>query len=436
MRSVTINPSRMCQPIGAMHATLGIHAAVPLIHGSQGCSAYPMRMFNRHFREPAQIAVTALGEGASVFGGRDNLIASIKNVIARRNPELIGVITTCLSETIGDDVEGIVRETIDEIEEVEEKDVIPIVTIHTPSYVGSHITGYDNALKAFVTHLSKEVDESDEKLNIIPGMINPGDIREIKGMLDLLGVSYTILSDISDTFDAPIILPKPSFPNGGTSVAEIEKCAGACGVISLCEHAGGSAAKFLKGKYGMRSDAICPIGVSKTDRFIEAISDITEKEIPYELEKERGKLIDAMVDVHQLTYGKKAAIFADPDIALGIAEFASELGMEVVVLASSTSSNAFMDAAKEISDGEILNGNDLYDLHRAVKEKDADILFGHTMCKKSIPTGEDNIAFVRCGFPVYDRIGYYRYGIMGYHGGIYLSDLIANAILDRYGQYG
>jgi nitrogenase molybdenum-iron protein beta chain len=265
-------------------------------------------------------------------------------------------------------------------------------------------------------------------LNIIPGIINPGDLREIKEIFDLLGVSYTILSDISDTLDAPIILPKPPFPDGGTSVDGIRQCTSAFGVISLCEHAGGSAALFLKKKYGMRSDAICPIGVSNTDRFIEIITDMTDKEIPYELEKERGRLIDVMVDVHQLTYGKKAAIFADPDIALGIAEFTSELGMGVVVLASSTSSKKFAQKAKEISDGEILNGNDLYDLHLAVKERDVDILFGHTMCKKTI--GEDDIAFVRCGFPVYDRVGYHRYGIMGYRGGIYLTDLIANAILE------
>ncbi|HJH26819.1 MAG TPA: nitrogenase, partial [Methanophagales archaeon] len=51
MRSVTINPAKMCQPIGAMYALFGVHAAVPLVHGSQGCTAYPMRMFNRHFGE-------------------------------------------------------------------------------------------------------------------------------------------------------------------------------------------------------------------------------------------------------------------------------------------------------------------------------------------------------------------------------------------------
>ncbi len=420
MRSVTINPARMCQPIGAMYALFGVHAAVSLVHGSQGCAAYPMRMFNRHFRELVQVAVSSLGEDASVFGGKKNLTTAIKNVIARRHPELIGVITTCLSETIGDDIDGIIREG---------KYECKVVPIHTPSYVGSHVTGYDNALCSLVSHLSEEPDAVDERINIVPGMVNPGDVMEIKQMLDSMNVSYTILNDISETLNAPLMLPKPPFPEGGTSVDEIEDCANACGVISLCEHAGGSAAVFLKGKYGMAADTICPIGVENTDRFLDAVCDMTGGGIPNSLEKERGRLIDAMVDVHMKTYGKRAAIFADPDIALALAEFVTELGMDVVIISSSTASRKFLQKAKSVTDGgEILNGRDLYELHRAVKDREVDILFGNTKCK---PIAKDEgVAFVRCGFPVYDRVGYHRYGIMGYHGGVYLTDMIMNAILE------
>jgi nitrogenase molybdenum-iron protein beta chain len=180
-------------------------------------------------------------------------MASIKNVIARRHPELIGVITTCLSETIGDDIDGIIREG-----NFEDSKVVPI---HTPSYVGSHVTGYDNALKALVTSLSVELDSDNvnDRLDIVPGMVNPGDVLEIKQMLDSMNVSHTILSDISETLNAPLMLPKPPFPRGGTPVGAIEDCANARGVISLCEHAGGSAAVFLKGKYGMAADTICHI---------------------------------------------------------------------------------------------------------------------------------------------------------------------------------
>ncbi|NOR77780.1 MAG: nitrogenase [Methanophagales archaeon] len=427
MRSVTINPAKMCQPIGAMYALFGVHAAVPLVHGSQGCTAYPMRMFNRHFGELVQVAVSSLGEDASVFGGKKNLVVSIENIIARRHPELIGVITTCLSETIGDDIDGIIREG-----NFEDSKVVPI---HTPSYVGSHVTGYDNALKALVTTLSVESDSDNAKgkLDIVPGMVNPGDVLEIKQMLDSMNISYTILSDISETLNAPLILPKPPFPRGGSSVAEIEDCAKARGVIALCEHAGGSAAVYLKGKYGMAADTICPIGVANTDKFLDAVCDMTGTEIPYSLEQGRGRLIDAMVDVHMKTCGKRAAIFADPDIALALAEFVTELGMEPVIVSSSTASRKFLQKAKSVTDGEILNGRDLYELQRAVKDNEVDILFGNTKCT---PIAKDeDAAFVRCGFPVYDRVGYHRYGIMGYHGGMYLTDMITNAILE-WGERG
>ena len=422
MRSVTINPAKMCQPIGGMYALFGIHAAVPLVHGSQGCAAYPMRMFNRHFQEAVQVAVSALGEEAAVFGGKKNLLESIENVIARKRPELIGVLTTCLSETIGDDVDGIITEG-----NFSESKVIPI---HTPSYVGSHVTGYDNAIKALVAHLSEETVPND-RLAIIPGMVNPGDVLEIKQMLQLMDVDYTILSDNSETLEAPLILPKPPFPEGGTVVSEIVDSANASGVISLCEHAGGSAAKFLSGSYGMKSDAICPIGVVNTDRFLDSVSDIMSAEIPASLEKDRGRLLDVMADVHQTTVGKRAAIFADPDIAIGLADFVSELGMEPVVVSSSTASRKFLKSAKEVTDQKILNGRDLYELHNAVREIGADIIFGNTKCA---PIAKDeDLAFVRCGFPVYDRVGYHRYGIMGYHGGTYLTDLITNSILEMKG---
>ena len=108
-RSVAINAPRMCQPIGAIWATLGIHGSVPLIHGSQGCSTYPRNLMSRHFREPIEVAITSLHEKATIFGGAINLKLALSNIIARQHPELITVITTCLSETTGDDIHGIIK---------------------------------------------------------------------------------------------------------------------------------------------------------------------------------------------------------------------------------------------------------------------------------------------------------------------------------------
>ena len=100
-----------------------------------------------------------------------------------------------------------------------------------------------------------------------------------------------------------------------------------------------------------------------------------------------------------------------------------------MAVSSSTASRKFLQKAKSVTDGgEILNGHDLYELQRAVKDNEADILFGNTKCA---PIAKDeDVAFVRCGFPVYDSVGYHRYGVMWYHGDVYLTDMITNAILE------
>jgi len=57
-----------------------------------------------HFREPMDIASSNFGEESVVFGGKQNLFDGLKHVIEGYHPNVIGIATTCLAETIGDDV--------------------------------------------------------------------------------------------------------------------------------------------------------------------------------------------------------------------------------------------------------------------------------------------------------------------------------------------
>ena len=107
-QALTINPAKTCQPIGAMYAALGIHGCLPHSHGSQGCCAYHRSTLTRHYKEPVMAATSSFTEGASVFGGQANLLQAINNIFTVYKPEVIAVHTTCLSETIGDDIPQIV----------------------------------------------------------------------------------------------------------------------------------------------------------------------------------------------------------------------------------------------------------------------------------------------------------------------------------------
>ncbi|ADQ07847.1 Nitrogenase [Caldicellulosiruptor hydrothermalis 108] len=435
-RHVTINPPKMCQPIGAMYATLGIDKAVPLVQGSQGCCTYVRYQFNRHFKEPVNIAVTSFHEDAAVFGGRRNLIEGIRNLIFRYAPKVIGVVTTCSSETIGDDIEAFIKEAYKKVREELGDEVaqsVFVVPIHTPSYAGTHVKGYDTATISYIKYFAKSK-EPNQKLYIIPGMINPGDIEEVKYLLNLMGIEYSVLFDISKTLNSPLMPPKPLYPEGGTPWQELEDCANGKAVLALCPHAGGSGASYLESEFGVKSIlGPFPVGVENTDKFIENVALVCGIEIPEEVKVERGLLLDAMADTCQYTMMRRAAVFGDPDIVIAVTRFLCELGMDVKVVETATPSPTFADEIKKIFDeynieGEILVDSDLYEFEYLAKEAGVEVILGNS---KAVEVAKSvKCPVVRIGFPVYDRVGYFRYGITGYKGSIWLLDLIVNTILD------
>ena len=95
------NACKLCAPLGACVAFKGVRGAVPLLHGSQGCATYIRRYLISHFREPVDIASSSFSEEAAVFGGRSLLVQGLRNVTAQYGPEMVGVASTCLAETIG-----------------------------------------------------------------------------------------------------------------------------------------------------------------------------------------------------------------------------------------------------------------------------------------------------------------------------------------------
>jgi nitrogenase molybdenum-iron protein beta chain len=442
-RTLIVNPLVTCQPLGAMFATLGVHRGLPLVHGSQGCNTFVRYGFNRHFREPAEIAVTSLHEDAAVFGGRSNLISGIKNLTKRFRPDLIGVVTTCSSEIIGDDVDGFMKvaqqEMVDEIGE-EKANQTKLVHISTPSFVEHHFRGYDNAIRALVDTLAEEPSESNEKINIIPGIVNPGDIREIKHILGLMGTEGIMLSDTSDPFDSPLrpsaTEKMPFYPKGGTTVEQIADSPNSLGTVSMCQYSS-AAANSLEKKYDVPAKiGPMPIGVQNTDEFVRSISKLAEVEVTEELLDERGLLIDSMADLSsRYLFGRKVAVYGDPDLTTGIARFVCELGMIPSVVCTGVENKEFVEDMKKVSKEsqepvDIMLGSDLRALEVKLQEEPVDLVIGHS--EGRLIMMDLDIPLVRVGFPVYDRAGYHRVPIVGYNGGVHLMDRITNTVMEKY----
>jgi len=431
-----INPAKTCQPIGAMYAALGIHNCLPHSHGSQGCCSYHRSHLTRHFREPVMASTSSFTEGASVFGGVANLKTAIKNVFEIYNPDVMAVHTTCLSETIGDDLPTIIKSA-------EVPDGKLVIHANTPSYQGSHVTGFSNMTKAMVSYLAEDTEQTKkERVNVIPGFINPGDMREIKRLVNLMGIRFIMFPDTSGVLDSPMTGQFEMYPKGGARVEDIKDTGNSKLTIALGSYASSDAAYHLERKCRVRALTLkTPIGIKATDDFLMALRSNFVTEIPYELEEERGQLVDIMTDTHHHFHGKKAAVFGDPDIVAAATEFLLCLGMKPVHVLTGTPGGAigalvgdFEREVKEMLDqsgvkARVKAGGDLFLLHQWIKNEPVDLLIGNTY-GKYIARAED-IPFVRLGFPILDRSMHPYFPVVGYKGAMRLMEMIGNALLDR-----
>ena len=106
----TRNACKLCAPLGASVVFKGIRGCLPMIHGSQGCATYIRRYMISHYKEPVDIASSNFSEESTIFGGNKNFNAGIDNIIRQYNPEVIGIASACLSETIGEDIPKLMHE--------------------------------------------------------------------------------------------------------------------------------------------------------------------------------------------------------------------------------------------------------------------------------------------------------------------------------------
>lgn len=427
--SLKINPIKTCQPVGAMYAALGVHNCMPHSHGSQGCCSFHRMFLSRHFKEPAVASTSAFTEGASVFGGGSNLRTAAKNLLDIYDPEIIAVHTTCLSETIGDDIGSI-------IESINLPEGKYMVHANTPSYVGSHITGFSSMVAGFIKYLSESTGNKTNRMCVIPGFVNPGDMREMKRLLSLMGIEFTMLPDTTGVMDSPMTGKYEIYPKGGTLISDI-KLLGDCKLtLSLGSFASEAGATMLENKLKVPYKSLMlPIGVGSTDDFIMELSKFGVKDVPYELEEERGQLVDCMIDSHPYYHGKKVALYGDPDTVLGLTKFLLEIGMIPKYVFTGTPGQAFENAAKKLFkefgvEGAVAKAaGDLFEMHQLIKNEGVDLLMGGTH-GKYIARAED-IPFVRVGFPIIDRYIHSYMPIVGYKGAMRLLELMLNALMDR-----
>jgi nitrogenase molybdenum-iron protein beta chain len=431
-KALTINPAKTCQPIGAMYAALGIHKCLPHSHGSQGCCAYHRSALTRHFTDPVMASTSSFTEGASVFGGQSNMMESISNIFTLYDPDVIAINTTCLSEVIGDDLTQIINRA------VTDNKIPPGKTVmyaSTPSFKGSHVTGYANMLTAMVQNFAKSTGKKNNYVTILPSFIEPSDMSEIKRIAEELGVQYIMYPDTSGVVNAPMDGKFHMYPKGGTPKEKISASGDSRLALALGRTGTFQAAQLLDSKCKVKTDIIdLPIGISATDAFVDTLRRQAGVTVPESINVERGQLVDVLCDKAQYLYGKKVSMMGDPDILLGLAQFCADAGMEVLHIVTGTSAGAKWERrVKEVAGPKVVvkcgPQADLFLLQQLMLNDKPDILFGNTYCKYI--ARDMDIPLIRTAFPIYDRIGHSYVPMAGYRGGMHLLIKILEAIMDR-----
>lgn len=433
--TVTRNACKLCTPLGACLAFKGVRGSVPFMHGSQGCSTYIRRYMISHFKEPIDIASSNFSENTAVFGGGGNLHTGLDNITLQYHPELIGIMTTCLSETIGDDVGALVKE----YRRARVGKTLPeIVHVSTPSYRGTHAEGFTWAVRAMVEQLH-ETGKREMHLNLFPGMLSPADLRYLKEILQDFGIAHTLLPDYSETLDGGLWQQYHPIPTGGTSLADIRATGTARGTIefgaatALAEETAGTSLTRLA---GIPNDRLpTPIGIAASDRFMETVSRITGVPIPEKHRWERNRLADAYADGHKYIFERKAIVLGEEDLAVGLAGFLAEIGIDPVVVASGGRTGNLRKAlGTVIPDLEhrsitVADDSDFMAIEELARQADADFIIGNSKAYKM--SRQLGIPLIRVGFPIHDRFGAARLLHVGYRGSQQLFDRVVNTIMER-----
>jgi len=430
--ALRINPAKTCQPIGAMYAALGIHGCMPHSHGSQGCCAYHRSQLTRHFKEPVVATTSSFTEGASVFGGMANLTQALSNIFTIYDPQVVAVHTTCLSEVIGDDIPMMIKKAT-------EDGTIPkgkcVIHANTPSFVGSHVTGFANMTTAMVRYLAEKHGHRPFQLNLIPGFVDPADIRELKRIVDAMGINAVVFPDTSGVLDLPQDGRYRMFPHGGTTIEDLKSAGDSCCTIALGHFTSYPAATELDEKCGVGCAFLeLPIGMTETDRLIHALRNYGGVDVPASIGEERGRLLDAMSDMHQYFHNKRVAVAGDPDHVIALTRFLVDLDMKPAYVITGSPGKHFEQRIEEMlkvqaPDAVVKQNSDLFALHQWIKNQPVDLIIGNTYCKYI--SRVENIPFVRFGFPVLDRMGHRYFPCVGYNGALRLMEKMTDAMLDH-----
>ncbi|MBB93977.1 MAG: nitrogenase iron-molybdenum cofactor biosynthesis protein NifN [Rhodobacteraceae bacterium] len=423
-RALSTMPLKSSAPLGAALAYLGVEKSIPLFHGSQGCTAFAMVHLVRHFKEAVPLQTTAMNEVSTILGGADQIEEAIENLRKKSAPSFIGIASTALTETRGEDVPGELREIVARRADFADTQ---IVYASTPDFEGGLQDGWAKAVEAMVETMVPEVADRDPDLRqvnlLCASYMTPAEIDEIRQMIRAFALEPVVLPDISGSLDGHVSDDWSGTSLGGAAIADFEKASRSAFTLAIGE-------QMRKSARMIEDKALVPYrvfqsvtGLKPVDALVRTLMGLSGmQDPPASIKRDRSRLIDAALDAHFHTGGLKVAIGADPDLLFALSNALTSMGAQVVTAVTTTQHSSMFD---RMPCDEVILG-DLGDFERSAAEQGADILLTHSHGRHVAHALHKPL--VRVGFPIFDRLGAQDANRVGYRGSRAFLYEIANTV--------
>ncbi len=410
-KALTVNPLKASQPIGASLAFLGLARAMPLEHGARGCTSFNKLFFMRHFNEPIALQTTAMDQLTAVLGADDSVVEALATICRKNAPEVIGLITTGLSEMQGADI----PRTIQAFRKAHpEFTGVAVVPVRASDTLGCLETGFAAAVEAIVETLvpaGAKAPRRPSQVNVLlPGSFTPADVDEVRALIEAFGLAPIIAPDIADSLSGHLIdAGYSTLTYGGAPRAAIATMGQSAATLVIGASLTG-AADVLAARTGVPDHRFPGLmGLKDCDAFVEALIAISGRAPPPSVIQARARLADAMVDCQFQLGGARVAVAADADHLSQLTRVFVSLGVAVVAAVASTRQDALADLPIE----DVVVG-DLEDLEDLVVARGADIIVANSHgVEIARRTGA---TLMRAGFPIYDSYSANSEVWVGYNG--------------------
>ncbi|MDD3591134.1 MAG: nitrogenase iron-molybdenum cofactor biosynthesis protein NifN [Sulfurovum sp.] len=393
-KPLQVNPIKHSQPMGAALAFCGIRNCLPLMHAAQGCASYTKVFFTRHFNEPIPLYSTSVSDITAVLDGGDySILLSIENITQKNKfvPELIGLHTTGLTETKGDDVRGAGMH----IE-------LPYCYVNTPDFEGGMESGWALTAKALIDqHTKPQSHIRPNKILLLPHVsMQPLEVEKLKELCESFGFETYALPDLSTSMDGFFGEQQGKLAQGGIGIDEIEVL-GNCGSVISVGSSMRIAAEALLAKNPRISHLHFDhlMGQKMSDNFVGALMQKRQIAPSPSVKRWRGRLQDAMLDTHFLIGLSRFVITGEPDMCVGIAELLQSVGGTIAAVVSTV----YSPVLEKIEAERVFVG-DLEDAK--IYFKDADLVISNFHAERILHSnGEYRAGLLLRGFPNYEELG-------------------------------